>query len=86
MVGVLAGVGVGLLVLTNLKRIVAFLTSLSVEVFPKEIYGLSEIPWEASPGEIVRIALFVMIFCTVSSLIPAYRAARFDPVEALRHE
>jgi lipoprotein-releasing system permease protein len=57
-----------------------------VEVFPKSIYGLSEIPWSISFGEIARISLFVMAFCTLASMIPAWRAARLDPVEALRHE
>jgi lipoprotein-releasing system permease protein len=82
--GTLFGLGAGLLVLHNLKHIVAGLTALNVEVFPKEIYGLSEIPWSTSGGELTRIALFVIVFCTLSSLVPAFRAARLDPVEALR--
>ncbi len=85
-VGILSGIGTALLVLFNLKRIVNFLANLDIEVFPKQIYGLDEIPWDTSPGEILQVALFVMAFCTLSSILPAWRAARMDPVEALRHE
>jgi lipoprotein-releasing system permease protein len=84
--GTVAGIGTGLLVLTNLRRIVQALTRMNVEVFPKGIYGLSEIPWSTSVGELARIAAFVMAFCTLSCILPAWRAAKLDPVEALRHE
>ncbi|MBL7115916.1 MAG: ABC transporter permease [Kiritimatiellae bacterium] len=85
-IGTVSGVASGVLILCNLKRIVGWLTAIDVEVFPKGIYGLSEIPWSTSPAEILRIAAFVMVFCTLSSLLPAWRASRLDPVEALRHE
>lgn len=86
LVGTVSGIGVGLLVLVNLKNIVALLARFGVEVFPKAIYGLPEIPWDISAREVALIAVFVMMFCTLASFIPAYRAARMDPVEALRHE
>jgi lipoprotein-releasing system permease protein len=86
LVGTVMGIGTALLVLNNMQRIVKFLTIINVRVFPKEIYGLSEIPWDKSGHDILPVALIVMAFCTLFSLLPAWRAARMSPVEALRYE
>ena len=59
---------------------------MNIAMFPKGIYGLDEIPHETDPIEVVKIAAFVLLFCTLASLLPAYRAARLDPVQALRQE
>lgn len=86
LIGTLAGVGAGLAVLVNLPRIVELLAKMGTEVFPKEIYGLSQIPWEASAGDIIRVCVLVMVACTASCAIPVLRAALLDPVEAFRQE
>jgi ABC-type lipoprotein release transport system permease subunit len=85
-VGTLAGIGSGLLILTNLPRIVRMLARCNVTVFPKEIYGLSEIPWETSAQDLIQICVLVMVACTASCIIPVLRAALLDPVEAFRQE
>ncbi len=84
--GTVAGIGTGLLILTNLPRIVRALAKCNVSVFPKEIYGLSEIPWETSPRDLVQVCVLVMVVCTASCIIPVLRAAFLDPVEAFRQE
>jgi len=85
--GTLLGIGAGYLVLYNLHNIVSFLALFHVTVFPKEIYGLNEIPWsKLSFREVGGIAGLVICFCTLASFIPARRAAKMDPVEALRQE
>lgn len=84
LVGTVAGIGIGLLILTNLPRIVQALARCNVTVFPKAIYGLSEIPWEASPRDLIQISAMVMVVCTLSCIIPVLRAALLEPVEAFR--
>ncbi len=84
--GTLLGIGAGFLVLKNLVRISGWLSSLNVNAFPKEIYGLSEIPWAWSWTDVSLIALFVMVFCSLISLVPAGRAVWLDPVKAFRQE
>ena len=85
-VGMVSGLAAGFAVLHNLARIARWLSTINVNAFPKEIYGLSEIPWRTSWSDITFIIGFVMVSCTVISLVPACRAVWLDPVEALRHE
>ena len=58
----------------------------SLELFPKELYRLSEIPSRTSAVDVAIVAGAVVLICTLAGLIPAWRAARLDPVQALRHE
>lgn len=82
--GTVLGVGAAFLVLHNLQRMVDGLARLGVEVFPKSVYGLDQIPWRVESGEVAMVAVFVVALCTLASYIPAWLAARKDPVEALR--
>ena len=83
--GTLLGIALAYAVLNNLQRLVLGLAKFGVQVFPKSIYGLDEIPWRVLPAEVVQVAVSVILFCTLASLLPAWRAARMDPVEALRN-
>ncbi len=84
--GTALGIGLAHLVLRNLQNIVVFLGTLGMDVFPKNVYGLAQIPWRVIPGEVVQVAVMVVVFCTVASIVPAWRAASMDPVKALHHE
>ncbi|MEI6211299.1 MAG: ABC transporter permease [bacterium] len=83
-IGTILGVGFAYLVLHNLENLVELLRTCGLPVFPKSIYGLDQIPWRVVPGDITLVAAAVIVFCSLASFIPAWRAARMDPVQALR--
>lgn len=84
--GTTLGIGLAFLVLHNLQNIVDGLAKFGLEVFPKSVYGLDALPWRVVPVEIIQVVVMVVLFCAVASLLPAWRAAAMDPVDALRKE
>ncbi len=86
LLGTALGLGLAFLVLYNLQNIVDGLAHFGLEVFPQAVYGLDALPWRVVPSEIVQITLMVVLFCALASLLPAWRAASLDPVNALRKE
>jgi lipoprotein-releasing system permease protein len=86
-IGTASGIGFGLLVLQYRNNLMFWLNrQFHLELFPKELYHLSEIPAVISWGDISVVAVTVVIICTLAGIVPAYRAARLDPVTALRYE
>lgn len=86
LLGTALGIGLAFLVLHNLQNIVDFLGALGFDVFPKAVYGLDRLPWRVTAVEVAEVAGAVVIFCALASLVPAWRAAAMDPVDALRKE
>jgi lipoprotein-releasing system permease protein len=83
MVGTLYGVGFAMTVNT-IQRWIKLLTGL--EVFPANVYYLDKIPVRFQPADLIFIIVPTVLASLIASLIPAYRAARKDPVVALRYE
>ena len=82
-VGEALGVAMGALVLHNLRGVVALLARFGLEVFPKAVYGLAQIPWRIVGGDVAAVVATVFIFCRAAAFFPAWRASRLDPVKAL---
>jgi lipoprotein-releasing system permease protein len=85
--GTLLGLGFGMLLLTYRNPFMHQVSRLTgLELFPKELYHFNELPAQIIPGDIATICVVSFLICTVASMFPAYRAARLEPVEALRYE
>jgi len=85
-VGTLAGFVLGLLITLNVESIRAFLSRLlNTNLFPAELYFLSRLPAVIEPSEVVAVVATAVILSLLATLYPSWRAARLDPVEALRY-
>lgn len=85
-VGTLAGVALGLLVSLNIEAIRQVLSRLTgANLFPAELYFLSRLPAVVDPKEVATVILLAMGLSLLATLYPSWRAARLDPVEALRY-
>jgi lipoprotein-releasing system permease protein len=86
-VGTLVGFVSGVLICQRLEAIRQFLSWLtSTELFPPTLYFLSRLPAEMDPAETTAVVVMALALSLLATLYPSWRAARLDPVEALRYE
>jgi lipoprotein-releasing system permease protein len=85
--GTLAGFALGIAVASHVETIRQFLNGLlHFNLFPAELYFLSRLPSVVDPGDVAAIVMTALALSVLATLYPSWRAAKLDPVEALRYE
>ena len=85
--GTVFGALVGITFALNIEAIRQFMQSLTgTELFSDEIYFLSKLPAVIDWSEVITIIIMAFALSILATIYPAWRAARLDPVEALRYE
>ena len=85
--GTLIGFAIGMVFCLNIESIRQFLQSLTgTQLFSPEVYFLTRLPAIVDPNEVTQVVLMGLGLSLLATLYPSWRAAKTDPVEALRNE
>ncbi len=85
--GTVIGTIIGVLFCHNIHGIQHAIESLTGgRVFDSSVFMLTALPNTIDWGDVVRVVVLGLILSLLATIYPSWRAARTDPVEALRHE
>jgi len=86
-IGTVAGFILGVVFCANIETIRQWLQTLSgATIFDPTIYFLSQLPAKMDPVEVIQVVVMALALSVLATIYPSWRAARLDPVEALRYE
>ena len=87
LLGTLGGLALGVAFCENIETIRQWIQALTgVNLFSAEIYFLSRLPAQMEWREVAEVVAMGLGLSFAATLYPSWRAARLDPVEALRYE
>ena len=85
--GTVLGVLIGVVFCANIENIRQFLSRVTgTTLFDPTIYFLSQMPAKIDPYDVIAVIAMALSLSFLATLYPSWRAARLDPVEALRYE
>ncbi|MFZ4775552.1 MAG: FtsX-like permease family protein, partial [Terrimicrobiaceae bacterium] len=85
--GTISGLFLGIAMVQYRNEVSRMLANtFGLEIFPRAVYQFSEIPAQVIPSDVAIICVSAFLICSLAALIPAWFAARLDPVKALRYE
>lgn len=85
--GTAVGLVLGLVIAGNAESIRAWVSEMiGVRIFPPEVFFLSTLPSKVELSEVTVVVGMALGLSFLATLYPAWRAAQYDPVEALRYE
>lgn len=86
-IGAIAGTILGVVVAIYIEPIRQFFQLITGrDLFPSELYYLSELPSKLELGTVAGIAILAIALAFLATLYPAWKAANTDPVDVLRNE
>jgi lipoprotein-releasing system permease protein len=87
LIGTAAGVALGVLISVNLETLIHGLEAvLGVHFLDAKVYYISDLPATVQWPDVLKISLTTFLLCCLSTLYPAWRAARTQPAQSLRHD
>ncbi|WP_455474822.1 lipoprotein-releasing ABC transporter permease subunit [Bartonella sp. B30(2025)] len=87
MIGTILGLILGIITTANINHLQNFISWLfNIDVFNSEIYFLTKLPAKIDWGQTIMVVVMALFLSFIAALIPAWRAAKLDPVQALRYE
>ncbi|MEN7972697.1 MAG: ABC transporter permease [Verrucomicrobiota bacterium] len=84
--GCIFGVVMGTWVSANLDAVLNFMRRFNPGLMSAQFYQFTEMPSRTTLPDVLAVCLIVMVFSTLAGVLPAVRAAKMEPVDALRYE